>query len=113
MQAGAQTPALVMSGLMGSTGSALREELFPCPLCSLGSEQHQACPVPFWGLLLMKGGGINDGVTFAGCDCMFPSTLRGLPAWSAQFLGLVATENVFIGIEKLNLYLLRVWSLLP
>lgn len=50
VQAGAQTPALVMSGLMGSTGSALREELFPCPLCSLGSEQHQACPVPFLGL---------------------------------------------------------------
>lgn len=35
--AGAQTPALVMSGLMGSPGSALREELFPCSLCSLDS----------------------------------------------------------------------------
>lgn len=55
--AGAQTPALIMSGLMGNPGSALREELFPCPLCSLDSEQHQACPVPFWGLLLMKGRG--------------------------------------------------------
>lgn len=108
--AGAQTPTLVMSGLMGSPGSALREKLFPCPLCSLDSEQRaSSTPCALWGASFDERWGVKDGLPL---QAMIICSLldSGLPAWSAQFLGLVATENVFIGMEKLNLYLLRVWS---
>lgn len=74
--AGAQTPTLVMSGLMGSPGSALREELFPCPLCSLDSEQRaSSTPCALWGASFDERWGVKDGVTFAGYDYMFTSRL--------------------------------------
>lgn len=61
--AGAQTPTLVMSGLMGSPGSALREELFPCPLCSLDSEQRaSSTPCALWGASFDERWEVKDGL---------------------------------------------------
>lgn len=64
MLAGAQTPALVMSGLMGSPGSALREELFPCPFAHwiVNSFKHALCPL---GASFDERWGVKDGVAFA------------------------------------------------
>lgn len=61
--AGAQTPTLVMSGLMGSPGSALREELFSCPLCSLDSEQRaSSTPCALCGASFDERWGVKDGL---------------------------------------------------
>lgn len=56
---------------MGSPGSALREELLSCRLCSVDSGQHQAPPC-LLGASFDERWGVKDGVAIAGCNCMFP-----------------------------------------